>query len=543
MSTEKEPCPKCGSSNNLARFEDGHAWCFTPGCEHREPARDGTQPPRLAPQAPRSFSPVLGEVRFLEARRIGEETCQKFNYQVGTFAGKPCQIANYYTREGELVAQKIRFADKTFTIQGNGSNMPLYGQHLWRDGGKMIVITEGEIDALSVSQVQGNKWPVVSLPNGAPNAKKSLAQHLEWLEKFETVVLMFDNDEHGKKAAEECAPLFTPGRCKIAALVRKDANEHLKHGEVKQILDAMWGAKEYRPDGIVTIDDLRDALSRPVGYGRPWVYESLTKETYGRRDGEIYFLGAGTGVGKTDFLTEQIAYDLQNLGVNVGVIFLEQPPVETLRRIAGKVADKRFHVPDAGWTAEQLQTALATMERGGKLYLYNHFGAAEWDLIKARIRFLVVSQGCKHIYLDHLTALAAAADDERTALEGIMSDLGALTQELNFVLHGVSHLATPEGKPHEEGGRVMIRHFKGSRSIGYWSHFMFGMERNQQAEDESERQTTTFRILKDRYTGQATGKTFLLGYDAERGRLFEKDMNPFAEEGGATAKAQSGIEF
>lgn len=31
-----EPCPNCGSRDNLARFSDGHAWCF--GCKHYEPA-------------------------------------------------------------------------------------------------------------------------------------------------------------------------------------------------------------------------------------------------------------------------------------------------------------------------------------------------------------------------------------------------------------------------------------------------------------------------------------------------------------------------
>jgi twinkle protein len=536
MSVTKEPCPKCGSKDNLARWEDGHAKCFTDGCGHWEKAAGE---PATAAARPTTFTPLRGETLFLEARKIGEETCRKWDYQVGEFNGRPCQIANYRTREGELVAQKVRFADKTFTILGNGSGMPLFGQHLWRDGGKMVVVTEGEIDALSVSQAQGNKWPVVSIPNGAASAVKSLKQHLDWLEKFESVVLMFDNDDPGRKAAQECAQLFTPGKCKVATLARKDANEHLKAGEVSAIIDAMWGAKEYRPDGIVTLDDLRDELTKPVDWGRPWVYETLTKETYGRRDGEIYFIGAGTGVGKTDFLTEQIAHDLENLKVNCGVIFLEQPPVETLRRIAGKIAGKRFHVPDAGWTVEDLQSALARLEQSGRLYLYNHFGAMEWEVIRARIRYMVISLGCKHIYLDHLTALAAAADDERTALEGIMADLGSLTQELKFVLHGVSHLATPEGKPHEEGGRVMIRHFKGSRSIGFWSHFMFGLERNQQAEDLKQRQTTTFRILKDRYTGQATGKTFLLGYDVEKGSLHETDDNPFADESGGSTPAQS----
>jgi twinkle protein len=123
-----------------------------------------------------------------------------------------------------------------------------------------------------------------------------------------------------------------------------------------------------------------------------------------------------------------------------------------------------------------------------------------------------------------LTALAAADDrEEKDALEAIMSEMGSLVQELGIVLHLVSHLTTPEGKPHEEGGRVTIRHFKGSRSIGFWSFFMFGLERNQQAEDPQEKQTTVFRVLKDRLTGQATGETIAFGYEAKAGKLYEFD--------------------
>lgn len=103
-----------------------------------------------------------------------------------------------------------------------------------------------------------------------------------------------------------------------------------------------------------------------------------------------------------------------------------------------------------------------------------------------------------------------------------MKEMAGLAQELGCIIHFISHLATPEGKPHEEGGRVMIRHFKGSRAIGFWSYYMFGLERNQQAEDPEEASTTTFRVLKDRYTGQATGKVIPLGYDQDTGRLYEK---------------------
>jgi twinkle protein len=64
--------------------------------------------------------------------------------------------------------------------------------------------------------------------------------------------------------------------------------------------------------------------------------------------------------------------------------------------------------------------------------------------------------------------------------------------------------------------------FRGSNAIGMWSHFMFGLERNTQGEDEESRMTT-FRVIKDRNTGQATGKTITLGYDTETGRLYDAD--------------------
>ena len=151
------------------------------------------------------------------------------------------------------------------------------------------------------------------------------------------------------------------------------------------------------------------------------------------------------------------------------------------------------------------------------------------DALPERDRFPL-----RHIVLDHLTALAAQEDDERRALESLMAEMASLTQELKFTMYFVSHLATPEGKPHEEGGRVMIRHFKGSRAIGYWSHFMFGLERNQQAEDDNERLTTTFRILKDRLTGRGTGTKFYLKYDQKTGRLNLTDapekQAPFGDE-------------
>lgn len=517
------PCDECGSSDANSLYDDGHEYCF--GCETYK-AGDGTV---ATPNTQRKKMEGLisGEYRDLVKRKLHETTCRKFGYQVGTLGGKAVQIAPYYDKDGVMVAQKVRFPDKTFTILGDLKQAQLFGANLWSSG-KKIVVTEGEIDALTVAQVQNLKWPVVSIPNGADGAAKALRKNLEYFNNFEEVILMFDVDEpHYKKdgtvffpgqdAAKECAELFPPGKAKIATLPLKDPNECLVAGKDQEIITAIWNAKAYRPDGLVTVDDLMDELDKPIEQGLPWFLDELTALTFGRRWGEVYGFGAGTGIGKTDFLTQQIDYDITVLDLKVGLIFLEQKPIETVVRVAGKHAGKRFHVPDGSWTKEERKAVVEKLK--GKVTLYDSFGQTDWTVIANKIRFMAVSEGIKVFYLDHLTAMADTAD-EKGSLEQIMKEMAGLANELQIIIHFVSHLTTPEGKPHEEGGHVSIRHFKGSRAIGFWSYFMFGLERDQQAEDPALRSITTFRILKDRYTGQATGHLLYLGYDPATGRLF-----------------------
>lgn len=481
------------------------------------------------PAPKKKSSLISGEAVPLNKRGLSEETCQKWGYQVGEYKGKPVQIANYRTEPGQPVAQKLRFPDKDFTWLGDAKSCGLYGQHLWRDGGKMLVITEGEIDALSVSQLQGNKWPVVSVPNGAQAAAKDLGKQIEWVEKFESVVLMFDNDEHGRKAAVECAQMLSPGKAKIASLPLKDANDMLVAGRGKEVIDAIWGAKAHRPDGIVGMGEVIAQALKPVEWGVEWPWKTLTDLTYGIRTKELYAFGAGVGAGKTDVFTQIISHFTTKLKEPVGVIYLEQAPPETAKRIAGKVAKKAFHVPDAGWTEKELSDALHQLD--GRVHFYNHFGSTDWQVIKGLIRYMALGLGVKRIFLDHLTALTAHAEDERRELDGIMADMGALCQNLDISIFFISHLATPEGKPHEEGGRVMAKHFRGSRSIMQWANFMFGLERDQQAEDEEARKTTVVRVLKDRNTGRGSGKTMALKYDEATGILDETKMpDAFGEE-------------
>lgn len=523
MTVQHISCDNCGSSDANALYEDGHAYCFS--CQTYTPASDAEYEPQPKPQPKQMNSKIeqKGTIKAIPSRNISTQTCEK--YDVTQLKGETSDVHYYpyYDESGSLVGCKVRtVATKEFFIDGSLKNAGLFGQHLFPKGGKYVTIVEGELDALAAYQMTGSQWPVVSIKNGAEAALRDCKQAYEWLDSFETVVICFDADEPGKKAAKAVAELFG-SKAKVFKHEKgyKDACDYLMQESGKAFVNLWWKAEEYRPEGIVTVSDIKQRLLTPPEPGVPWAFDTLTRLTYGRRKGELYAFGAGVGVGKTDVFTQQIAYDIQTLGKKVGVIYLEQPVTETAQRVAGKMDKKLYHIPDAQWTLDEYYASVDRLEQEQKLYLFEHFGAMDWTTIKNVIKFFAKAYDIEMIYLDHLTALSANEQDERRALDGIMADMASLAQSLGIVIHFVSHLTTPEGKPHEEGGRVMEKHFTGSRAIARWSHYMFGLERNKQDEDPVRRQTTTFRVLKDRHTGRATAEKFGLFYNKDSGILTE----------------------
>lgn len=286
----KEPCPDCGSRDNLVRYSDGHGYCYSQGCGRFEHATNNGEPHDRT-GTKRMDNPnllqVTGEFTSLTARSIRQDTCEFFNYRIGEASGKPAQLAYYYDDNRKPIAYKARFADKSFVSKGDMSNATLFGQQLWtRDGGKMIVITEGEIDCMSVSQLQNNKWPVVSIPNGAAGAKKALQRSYEFLSKYESIILMFDMDEAGQAAAKECAELFEPAKVKIAHLPLKDANACLQAGKGAEVISAIWNATTFRPDGIIQASELWDIVStEDVQSSVTYPWEFLNTKIHGLRRG------------------------------------------------------------------------------------------------------------------------------------------------------------------------------------------------------------------------------------------------------------------
>jgi twinkle protein len=379
---------------------------------------------------------------------------------------------------------------------------------------------------MSVSQAMDNRYPVVSVPNGASAAKKHVAQAIDWLERFEKVVFCFDMDDVGRKGAAECAALLTPGKAHIAELPLKDPSDMLTGGKSKELVSCLYEAREYRPDGIVNGKDLWEVISnKDSNKAVPYPYYSLNELTHGMRLGELVTVCAGSGIGKSLFCRE-IAHHLLGLGETVGYIALEESVRRTCLGIMGIHLNKPLHLEEDEVAMEVMLPAFEETVGNGKFYTYDHFGSMDSDNLLGKIRYLIKGFDCKWIFLDHLSIVVSgiAGDDERRLIDNTMTKLRSLVEETGCGMVLVSHLKRVDSG-HEEGGRVSLHHLRGSQAIAQLSDMVIGLERNQQAETTSNE--TRVRVLKNRFSGQ-TGHCTTLNYDTETGRYTE-DKNVFTD--------------
>ena len=507
-----QACPDCGSSDACAVYDDGHTWCFSCNTYRDGEGVKGEQ------SLPTSL--IDSEPKALTKRKIDLDTCKKWDYGLATHNGSPVQVATYRDSKGSPIAQKLRYPDKNFQILGNAKKMGLYGEHLWQAGGKMVTVCEGEVDALTVSQVTGNKWAVVSVPNGAQGAHKAVARSMEWLCTFEQVIFMFDNDQAGREASEKCSLMLPIGKARIATLPLKDPNEMLMAGRGSEIVTAQWSAKPYRPDGVVLGEDLWEQVSEiDDSESFPYPFAGMNDKTHGIRKGELVTLTSGTGIGKSSICRE-IAYHLITHEKKVGYIALEESVKRSALGIMGIHLNSPIHIHGNDVGMDKLHEAFESTMGTGNCVLYDHFGSMDSDVLINKIRYMVKALDVEFVFLDHVSIVVSSymEGDERRRIDAIMTKLRSLTEELGIALILVSHLKRPEGKAHEEGGQTSLGQLRGSASIGQLSDMVIGFERDQQ--DEITSNLTTVRVLKNRFSGE-TGVTCMLQYHKDTGRLTE----------------------
>lgn len=529
------PCENCGSSDGNSMFSDGHQWCYV--CETYVHGNDETREVASKRTYKRTgegskmsnvwnFGDSNGRYSALTARGISLETAKKYGYWIAKVDNQMYQVANYYDQSGNLTSQKVRDKDKEFRTTGAHKSDALFGKQLW-NGGKKIVVTEGEIDCLTVAELQGCKYPVVSIGHGAKAAKKTLAANYEYFDQFDEIILMFDMDDAGRAAVEESAPVLPSGKVKVAVLPMKDANECHLNGLDKAVMDQIWNAQPWVPDGVVSAMSLRDrvkeAMHKDQVNGLMFSgQDRLNEMTLGARGGEVIMVTSGSGMGKSTFVRQQMLMWGRE-GNRVGMAMLEEAVEETIQDLMGLDNEVRLRqdkeLKDLILTDGRFEQWYDKLFDTDMFHLYDSFAESQEDRLFAKLSYMVDGLGCKVILLDHISIVVSGMEDnsdERKTIDRLMTRLKSFAKTKGVVVVVICHLKNPEkGKAHEEGRPVSITDLRGSGALRQLSDTIIALERNQQGDNPN---LVRLRVLKCRFTGD-TGIAGHMRYDKETGWL------------------------
>lgn len=436
---------------------------------HRDPRPNYTRPKKPACTVPKArVKDYLCEVRNIPAGILAA-------YQVGEAGDEivfPFKLPN-----GELALAKRRKAvDGASPMPTEANCEPiLFGWQAIPESARAIVLTEGEIDALSWA-AYGH--PAMSVPfgGGKGGKQKWIENEFDRMARFERIYISTDMDEPGHEAATEIAARLGRHRCYRVTLPRKDANECLMAGVAKAEMDAaITGAQGLDPDGLKRAGSYVDEVTRlfypdrnaPEGYTTP--YGNLGGNLV-FRPGEVTIWSGDTGSGKSQILSDCAVHWVRQ-GARVCISSLEMKPAMTLKRMVKQVSNSDRP------TEDYIATILRWLDNG--LLLYDRVGKAGAMTLVEVFDYARAKYGCDMFAIDSLMRLGLATDDYN-GQERAVYDLVDWAINRDVHLHLVAH----SRKGERDRGAPETGDIKGAMEVGANAFNVLTVWRNRKLEDQ-----------------------------------------------------------
>ena len=524
---------------------------------------------------PAAVKPAASQYRtaakYMAARGISEATCTR--YGIHSPQGRDdIVVFPFFDAEGRHVMNKFRDANYKLHLAayeaketeqkpskewfGKNEQPSLYGEYqaeIWsRTHGKnRIVITEGQIDALSVVEATGN-FNAVSVPGGC-NGFSWFAFSGEWLNSWKEVVIFGDCERGHITLVKDLADRLTTTvkvvrRCDYLGC--KDANDLLNFGDngKANIIKAIEMAEEASVDALIDLSAVEDIDINTLDHISTG-YNRLDRTIGGLVCGNLVVLTGKRGEGKSTLMSMLIANAIEQ-NEHIMVYSGELPNYYVKRWLLYQLAGRACLTEATGEYGErQFQLDAGTARKislwmQGQVWLFDNSGLSapgeERKFLLETIEKSIKAKNCRFIFLDNLmTAMAdgSGIHDIYTEQSKFVGDLKRMAIKYNVCIVLVAH--PRKGQNGEEIDQV--DEIAGSADIANKADVILKFARDN-ARPENSPGGLVF-VLKNRLNGNIMTRkenAIILNYEPESRRLTEPcapekyygwdtDVNPIKE--------------
>lgn len=426
---------------------------------------------------------------FVEAkdRKVSKSTCERFGIRAALSEKDGKTVEAYYfpsyNQKGQVVGfmkqdiTKGKEEEGHWTAVGSVSiQNKLFGQDVAESINRKranVVVTEGQWDAVSTFQAlvdsvkntkyEGMEPQVVSIPLGTKNAVEAILHNEAFVTSFDAATWFFDDDHctpaeakkgimKGHEAREAVSGALIDSGLSMMTVVAqdgfKDASDYLQAGKSSELAKLVqFGKKPFSTEKIVRASEISfETIIEPQPQGVMIdCFPKLMQKMNGFRTKELTLLLAPSNVGKST-VCSILARKFMDANHKIGMIFLEEGNKETFQRLVAsdlKVNYLKFkRNPLSVATEEMIRASYEKIVNNDQLVLLDHFGSMPIDSLMAKVKHMVLVEGCKYILLDHVSAVISGneSDNERKDLDIVMTNLASFCAANEVHLVVVCHI-------------------------------------------------------------------------------------------------------
>jgi len=404
------------------------------------------------PKSKKHYPPMSEEDKksFAKATSTQRIGYRGIPFEADQFYGHRCTIEDgviterYYPEtntDTELTGYKCRGIPKDFTkpnIGNTGITNQLSGQHKYKNiGGRYLLIVGGEDDKAAAwwffyqyeMEKYGkfsNMYHVVSPTCGEGGAHRQVGAQIEFVDRYDNIIIGMDNDDAGIKAADKIAAILPKEKVKIARWSKKDPHKLLEDGMRKEFLNNFFRAsplvKSSIKSGEEVVEEAIAYLKTPKLPLPPHMHRIEEAFRGGiRQSGAIVNVIGDTSIGKTSFVDSLLSHWLKEDKYTPTMVSIERVTAKVLIDLVSTEIKKNLSYMKDGHAAADILTTPETRKIIDSL-MYNEYGEnklyiyddrdADLDLMKARLERCHAMYGSKIFIIDPLTDVTRSLDKE-----------------------------------------------------------------------------------------------------------------------------------